>query len=227
MYTGLIWTLLTAGQCMKVDLNTLQHCLRGMEGSLSFHRKHTVSNPVNEKDYIRYIRSPDRVVQTMIRRFLSGRLISRAPRMNEDESTPTSRPSSSSFTSTRVQFTSSPLGSSRRHTSTQPATTDDDNRALSQSTMPSRLRQDHTDPTMADTWSLQKDAKLNRGYTLIDNDTINEQDYEIIPNIKTTLVETNPRRPPHPLDHYAHNRSYIRKLAERMDYWDQMYRGLL
>jgi hypothetical protein len=93
--------------------------------------------------------------------------------------------------------------------------------------MPSRLRQDHTDPTMADTWSLQTDAKLNRGYTLIDNDTINEQDYEIIPNIKTTLVETNPRRPPHPLDHYAHNRSYIRKLAERMDYWDQMYRGLL
>jgi hypothetical protein len=87
--------------------------------------------------------------------------------------------------------------------------------------MPSRLSQDkdEADPTIADTWSLQKDAKLNREYTLIDNDTINEQDYEIIPNIKTTLVEKNPRRPPLPLDHYAYNRSYIRKLAERMDYW--------
>ncbi|KAI4847319.1 hypothetical protein E4T44_04577 [Aureobasidium sp. EXF-8845] len=87
--------------------------------------------------------------------------------------------------------------------------------------MPYRLSQDkeEADPTIADTWSLQKDAKLNREYTLIDNDTINEQDYEIIPNIKTTLVEKNPKRPPHPLDHYAHNRSYIRKLAERMDYW--------
>jgi hypothetical protein len=87
--------------------------------------------------------------------------------------------------------------------------------------MPSRLSQDkdEADPTIADTWSLQKDAKLNREYTLVDNDTINEQDYEIIPNIKTTLVEKNPRRPPHPLDHYAHNRSYIRILAERMEYW--------
>jgi hypothetical protein len=76
-----------------------------------------------------------------------------------------------------------------------------------------------SDPTMADTWSLQQDAKLNRGYTLISNDPTKEQGYEIIPDIKTTLVEKNPKRPPHPLDNYANDRSYIRKLAERMDYW--------
>jgi hypothetical protein len=76
-----------------------------------------------------------------------------------------------------------------------------------------------SDPTIADTWSLQQDAKLNREYTLITNDPTEEQDYEIIPDLKTTLVEKNPRRPPHPLDNYANDRSYIRKLAERMDYW--------
>jgi len=75
------------------------------------------------------------------------------------------------------------------------------------------------DPTMADSWSLHKDARLNREYTLIDNDDPDEQDYDVIPNIKTTLVEKNPRRPPHPLDDYANDRSYIRKLAERMNYW--------
>ncbi|KEQ73354.1 hypothetical protein M436DRAFT_63667 [Aureobasidium namibiae CBS 147.97] len=75
------------------------------------------------------------------------------------------------------------------------------------------------DPTMADSWSPHKDARLNREYTLIDNDDPDEQDYDVIPNIKTTLVEKNPRRPPHPLDDYANDRSYIRKLAERMDYW--------
>jgi len=72
---------------------------------------------------------------------------------------------------------------------------------------------------MADSWSLHKDARLNREYTLIDNDDPDEQDYDVIPNIKTTLVEKNPRRPPHPLDDYANDRSYIRKLAERMNYW--------
>lgn len=75
------------------------------------------------------------------------------------------------------------------------------------------------DPTVADTWSLHKDARLNREYTLIDNDDPDEQGYEVIPNVKTTLVEKNPKRPPHPLDNYANDRSYIRKLAERMDYW--------
>jgi hypothetical protein len=40
--------------------------------------------------------------------------------------------------------------------------------------MPPRLHQENTDPTIADTWSVQKDAKLNREYTLIDNDTTNE-----------------------------------------------------
>jgi hypothetical protein len=83
--------------------------------------------------------------------------------------------------------------------------------------MPSRLSQN--DPTIADTWSLQEDARLNREYTLISNDPTNEQDYEIIPDLKITLVEKNPKRPPHPLDNYANDRSYIRKLAERMDYW--------
>ncbi|KAI4765152.1 hypothetical protein E4T52_02546 [Aureobasidium sp. EXF-3400] len=87
--------------------------------------------------------------------------------------------------------------------------------------MPARLAHDesNTDPTIASTWSLQKDAKLNREYTLVDNDDPNEQGYDVIPNVKTTLVEKNPKRPPHPLDNYANDRSYIRKLAERMDYW--------
>jgi hypothetical protein len=87
--------------------------------------------------------------------------------------------------------------------------------------MPSRLFQDNatTDPTMASCWSLQKDAKLNREYTLVDNDDPDEQGYDVIPNVKTTLVEKNPKRPPHPLDIYAGNRSYIRELAERMNYW--------
>lgn len=75
------------------------------------------------------------------------------------------------------------------------------------------------DLTVADSWSLQKDARLNREYALIDNDDPDEQEYDVIPNIKTTIVEKNPRRPPHPLDDYANDRSYIRKLAERMDYW--------
>lgn len=87
--------------------------------------------------------------------------------------------------------------------------------------MPSRVSRDNTtaDPTMASTWSLQKDAKVNREYTLIDNDNPDEQGYHVVPNIKTILVEKNPKRPPHPLDHYANDRSYIRKLAERMEYW--------
>lgn len=76
-----------------------------------------------------------------------------------------------------------------------------------------------TDPNMADTWSLHKDARLNREYTLIDNDDPDEQGYDVIPIIKTTLVEKNPKRPPHPLDFFADDRSYIRKLAERMEYW--------
>lgn len=75
------------------------------------------------------------------------------------------------------------------------------------------------DPTIADSWSLHKDAKLNREYTLVDNDDPDEQGYDVILNVKTTLVEKNPKRPPHPLDNYANDRSYIRKLAERMDYW--------
>jgi hypothetical protein len=87
--------------------------------------------------------------------------------------------------------------------------------------MPARLAhgESDTDPTIASTWSLQKDAKLNREYTLVDNDDPDEQGYHVIPNIKTTLVEKNPKRPPHPLDHYANNRSYIRELAERMEHW--------
>jgi hypothetical protein len=86
--------------------------------------------------------------------------------------------------------------------------------------MPALLQETHKpDPTIADTWSLHKDAKLNREYALITNDPTKEQDYEIIPDLKTTLVEKNPNRPPHPLDNYANDRSYIRKLAERMDYW--------
>ena len=169
-------------------------------------------------------RSRDRVVERMLRRLLSGSLVSTAPRANDDEHAKSSRSRLSSFTSTRLYLTTSPLSFSRRNTSTQPAITDDDNRAPSQSSQPNmaaRLAHDesNTDPTIASTWSLQKDAKLNREYTLVDNDDPDEQGYDVIPDVKTTLVEKNPKRPPHPLDHYANNRSYIRKLAERMDYW--------
>lgn len=72
---------------------------------------------------------------------------------------------------------------------------------------------------MADNWSLFEDAKLNREYALVENDDTCEPDYHVIPDIKVTLVERNPKKPPHPLDKYANNRSYIRKLAERMEYW--------
>lgn len=72
---------------------------------------------------------------------------------------------------------------------------------------------------MADSWSLFEDAKLVREYTLVENDDTREPGYHVIPDIRATLVEKNPKKPPHPLDHYADDRSYIRKLAERMDYW--------
>ncbi|KAH0367273.1 hypothetical protein KCU65_g4664, partial [Aureobasidium melanogenum] len=89
--------------------------------------------------------------------------------------------------------------------------------------MPSSLSESsaEADSTMADSWSLDKDAQLNREYTLVDNDDdeASEPGYDVIPDIRTTLVEKNPRKPPHPLDHYADDRSYIRKLAERMDFW--------
>ncbi|KAG9529717.1 hypothetical protein KCU93_g3162, partial [Aureobasidium melanogenum] len=87
--------------------------------------------------------------------------------------------------------------------------------------MPSRLSKSspEADPTMADSWSLDRDAKLNREYTLVDNDDASEPGYDVIPDIRTTMVEKNPKKPPHPLDHYANDRSYIRKLAERMEFW--------
>ncbi|KAI4718408.1 hypothetical protein E4T48_05414 [Aureobasidium sp. EXF-10727] len=87
--------------------------------------------------------------------------------------------------------------------------------------MPSRISQHNSEAesTMAASWSLDQDADLNREYTLVDNDDINEQGYNVIPDVKTTLVERNPKKPPHPLDNYADDRSYIRKLAERMEYW--------
>jgi hypothetical protein len=173
------------------------------------------------KNHTQDIRSSDRVVDRMIRRLLSGNLLSTAPRANDDEHTTSSKFKFSSFTSAKPHLISSPLESSRRSTSTQPAPTSDDTRAPPQSIMPALLSPEKhkSDPTIADTWSLQQDAKLNREYTLITNDPTEEQDYEIIPDLKTTLVEKNSRRPPHPLDNYANDRSYIRKLAERMDYW--------
>ncbi|KAG9518373.1 hypothetical protein KCU93_g8449, partial [Aureobasidium melanogenum] len=87
--------------------------------------------------------------------------------------------------------------------------------------MPSRLSESspEADPTMADSWSLDRDAKLNCEYTLVDDDDASEPGYDVIPDIRTTLVEKNPKKPPHPLDHYADDRSYIRRLAERMDFW--------
>ena len=153
----------------------------------------------------------------MLRRLLSSNLFSAAPRVNDDERTPSSTPESSSLTSAKPHFTPRPLTLAGRSTRTQPAATDDDTRVPSRPTM--SQNKPKIDPTMADSWSLHKDARLNREYTLIDNDDPDEQDYDVIPNIKTTLVEKNPRRPPHPLDNYANDRSYIRKLAERMDYW--------
>lgn len=72
---------------------------------------------------------------------------------------------------------------------------------------------------MADSWSLYEDAKLNREYTLVGNDDTEEPGYHIVPDLRTILVEKNPKKPPHPLDHYADARSFIRKLAERMEYW--------
>ena len=153
----------------------------------------------------------------MLRRLLSGNLFFAAPRPNDDEHTTGSTPGSSSLTSAKPHFTSLPLSSAGHSTRTQPATTDDDTRVPLRSIMSQDKHE--VDPTMADTWSLHKDARLNREYTLIDNDDPDEQGYDVIPNIKTTLVEKNPKRPPHPLDNYAHDRSYIRKLAERMNYW--------
>ncbi|KAG9846255.1 hypothetical protein KCU98_g6289, partial [Aureobasidium melanogenum] len=87
--------------------------------------------------------------------------------------------------------------------------------------MPSRPSESslEADSTMADSWSLDKDAKLNREYTLVDNDDASEPGYHVVLDIRTTLVEKNPKKPPHPLDHYADDRSYIRKLAERMGFW--------
>jgi hypothetical protein len=118
----------------------------------------------------------NRVVERMIRRLLSGTLLSTAPRANDDEHTTSSRYSLSSFTSANLHLTSSPLKSSRHSMNTQPATTNDDTRAPSKSIMPALLSQEkhQTDPTIADTWSLQEDARLNREYTLISNDPTNE-----------------------------------------------------
>lgn len=153
----------------------------------------------------------------MLRRLLSGNLFFAAPTPNDDEHTTSNRPESNSLTPAKPHFTSSPLSSAGHSTRTQPATTDGDTRVPLRPIMSQNKHE--VDPTMADTWSLHKDARLNREYTLIDNDDPDEQGYDVIPNIKTTLVEKNPKQPPHPLDDYAHDRSYIRKLAERMDYW--------
>ncbi|KAG9597863.1 hypothetical protein KCU77_g4376, partial [Aureobasidium melanogenum] len=158
----------------------------------------------------------------MLRRLLSGNVVvSAAPRANGDEYTSSSRYKLSSFTFAKLHLTSLPLDPSRRNTSTQSGTADDDLWVPTPSIMPSRLSKSspEADPTMADSWSLDRDAKLNREYTLVDNDDASEPGYHVFPDIRTTLVEKNPRKPPHPLDHYADNRSYIRKLAERMEFW--------
>ncbi|KAI4748545.1 hypothetical protein E4T50_01198 [Aureobasidium sp. EXF-12298] len=148
-------------------------------------------------------------------------VVSAAPRANGDEHTSSSRYKLSSCTFAKLHLTSSPLDPSRRKKSTQPGTGDDDLRVPTTSTMPSRLSESspEADPNMADSWSLERDAKLNREYTLVDNDDASEPGYDVIPDIRTTLVEKNPKKPPHPLDHYADDRSYIRRLAERMDFW--------
>ncbi|KAI5210039.1 hypothetical protein E4T39_00601 [Aureobasidium subglaciale] len=74
------------------------------------------------------------------------------------------------------------------------------------------------DPHVADHWS-STDANLNREYTLVDSDLTCEPEYDVILDPKTTLVEKNPRQPPHRLDYYAADRSYTRELAERMGFW--------
>ncbi|KEQ99425.1 hypothetical protein AUEXF2481DRAFT_176519 [Aureobasidium subglaciale EXF-2481] len=74
------------------------------------------------------------------------------------------------------------------------------------------------DPHVADHWSAT-DAGLNREYTLVDSDLTCEPEYDVIPDPKTTLVEKNPKQPPHPLNYYAADRSYTRELAERMGFW--------
>ncbi|KAG9663205.1 hypothetical protein KCU95_g997, partial [Aureobasidium melanogenum] len=157
----------------------------------------------------------------MIRRLLSGTVVSAAPRANGDEYMSNSRYKLSSLTFAKLHLTSSPLDPSRRNKSRQPGTADDDLRVPTPAIMPSRPSESSlgADSTMADSWSLDKDAKLNREYTLVDNDDASEPGYHVVLDIRTTLVEKNPKKPPHPLDHYADDRSYIRKLAERMDFW--------
>ncbi|KAG9699918.1 hypothetical protein KCU95_g2215, partial [Aureobasidium melanogenum] len=159
----------------------------------------------------------------MLRRLLSGTaIVSAAPRANGDEYTSNSRHKLSLFTFAKLHLTSSSLDLSRRNQSTQPGTADDDIRVPTPSTMPSHLSETSAEPdtTMADSWSLDRDAQLNREYTLVDNDNeASEPGYDVIPDIRTTLVEKNPKKPLHPLDHYANDRSYIRRLAERMDFW--------
>ncbi|KAK6000846.1 hypothetical protein QM012_003571 [Aureobasidium pullulans] len=127
----------------------------------------------------------------------------------------------SSFTFAKAHLTSSPLDPSRRDTSTQPATVDDDIGIPIPPTMSARSSQSspEADSSMADSWSLYEDAKLTREYTLVESDDTREPGYHVIPDIRVTLVEKNPKKPLHPLNHYADNRSYIRKLAERMEYW--------
>ena len=176
-----------------------------------------LSYTFRRKNHTRETGSRYQVIERMLRRLLSSNLFTTAPRLNDDERTTSSTPGSSSLTWAKPHFTPLPLILAEHNTRTHPATTDDDTRVPSRPIMSQNKLK--VDPTMADSWSLHKDARLNREYTLIDNDDPDEQDYDVIPNIKTTLVEKNPRRPPHPLDNYANDRSYIRKLAERMDYW--------
>lgn len=162
------------------------------------------------------------VIERMLRRLLSGTVVvSAAPRANGDEHTSNTTIKLSSFTFARLHLNYSLLHPSRRNTRTQSATTDDDLRVPTPSTMPARLSESESqaDPTMADSWSLSEDAKLNREYTLVENDDTREPGCHVIPNIRATLVEKNPKKPPHPLDNYADDRSFIRKLAERMEYW--------
>ncbi|KAG9592736.1 hypothetical protein KCU77_g12041, partial [Aureobasidium melanogenum] len=204
-------------------VNTLQHDSRSVKIPLLGYRQQAFLCYVREKEpYTGYQTSQSRVTERMLRRLLSGTVVSAAPRANGHEYTSNSRYKLSSFTFAKVHLTSSPLDPARRIKSTQPGTADDDPRVPTPPIMPSRLAESspEADPTMADSWSLDRDAKLNREYTLVDNDDdASEPGYHVIPDVRTTVVEKNPKKPPHPLDHYADDRSYIRKLAERMEFW--------
>ena len=156
----------------------------------------------------------------MIRQLLFGAVVSASNR-NDDKHSASSRYKFSSVGSGRSHLDNLNPNRSTGTTSTQPSTTRHDTQVPTHSNMslrPSQWKNRVKEPNEADRHE-SGGTELNRDYTLVETDQTDEQGYDVIPNVETSIVEINPPRPPHALDYYAEDRSYLLQLAERMGFW--------